>query len=86
MEFVRTFLHFCTKIDDLDTLKTYGHKVLLWQLQNYSTLVAFLMGPWEVFQWCALGTVLVPSHSSEGEGIKEAFWTRREDEVCGGSR
>lgn len=38
------------------------------------------------FQWCDLETVLVPLHSSEGDRHREVFWTRREDELCGGSR
>lgn len=41
--------------------------MLLWQLQNYKTLLALLVGPWEMFQWCAVASVGVSLHSSEGD-------------------
>ena len=43
--------------------------MLLWQLQNYRTLVAFLAGPWQMFQWCAVASVGVPLHSSEDDEL-----------------
>ena len=42
---------------------------MLWHLQNCSTLVVFLEGPWEtVSKACPSNCVGVPLHSTEGDG------------------
>lgn len=38
----------------------------------------FLVGPWEMFQWCAVASVGVPLHSSEGDEHQRVILNQEE--------